>query len=161
MSEVRFPIFNRRGVIVATGRLDAADFEWLGRFRWNLTSHGYLRRSADGRKVYMHREVTGLQPGDGMEVDHINGDKCDNRRSNLRVVTHQQNSQNRHYGYGTSRHRGVSWSDANNGWVAVVRIDGERHHLGTFKTEQAAADAASSFLATHSPYSRQAWEDAA
>ena len=67
-------------------------------FRWMGTSHGYATTTlrADGKKskpVYMHRFITNAPPG--MEIDHANGNGLDNRRENLRLVTHRQNITNR------------------------------------------------------------------
>lgn len=46
------------------------------------------------KKLYMHREILGLEEGDNAIVDHINGDGLDNRQCNLRIVTHQENLKN-------------------------------------------------------------------
>jgi hypothetical protein len=56
---------------------------------WSLNSDGYVRASIDGEWVYLHRLIMNCPKG--QEVDHINRNKLDNTRENLRVVTHQQN----------------------------------------------------------------------
>lgn len=77
--------------------VSADDYERLNAYSWHY-NRGYAYRTAyvDGRKttVRMHREV--LNAPSHMEVDHINGDKLDNRRGNLRLVTRAQNQQNQH-----------------------------------------------------------------
>jgi len=135
--------------------VDAADFEWLSAWRWRLTSRGYAVRGEGRRNVYLHRELLGLERGDGLEGDHRNGDPLDNRRENLRVVSHTGNQQNRHYGYGSSTHRGVCWHKARSKWEAHARLAGKRHYLGLFTDEQQAAAAAARFRAEHMPYSSQ------
>src|SRR4051812_29968884 len=76
--------------------VDAADYVDLCKYNWYVTD-GYAVRSVwtDGRVVHvkMHRQILNAQ--DGQEVDHANGNGLDNRRSNIRIATHTQNSQNR------------------------------------------------------------------
>lgn len=75
--------------------VDDCDYEELSTHRWLCTEHGYVRRSmkkSEGdynRKVYMHRQVSGAREQE--IIDHINGDKLDNRRCNLRICTQAQN----------------------------------------------------------------------
>lgn len=126
-------------VVVAYTKVDDADYEWLSRAYWRL-SEGYPRRNAD---VRMHREILGLVPGDGMEGDHINGDRLDNRRTNLRVVTHAQNKQNlSSYRGSSSRFRGVCWESRRRKWRAYMTVDGRRFELGQFASEEQAAQVA-------------------
>jgi len=61
--------------------VDAADYEWLSRYRWFLCGAGYAARHAPGKTILMHREI--MQAPAGMVVDHINGNRLDNRRCNL------------------------------------------------------------------------------
>lgn len=75
----------------------------------------------------------------GLCVDHINGDTLDNRRSNLRIVTRQQNNLNRHVAWGSSKFRGVSRNKGRKKWEAVISLDKKQKHLGYFKTEEEAA----------------------
>ena len=60
-------------------------------------SRGYTAKDAAEKTRLMHRQILGLIHGDGKEVDHINKDRLDNRRANLRVVTRKENCAN-HYG---------------------------------------------------------------
>jgi hypothetical protein len=79
--------------------VDVADAEEIGAHPWSMNGTGYAIRQAqvEGKRrgVLMHRQLLGLTHGDGVEVDHINGDVLDNRRENLRVCFRAQNSQNR------------------------------------------------------------------
>jgi hypothetical protein len=78
---------DNRGDAVAL--VDDADYDRLARFGWRLVPSGYVvrrERHRGGRRVfYLHREVVGATHGDLLRVEHINGDKLDNRRANLRV----------------------------------------------------------------------------
>lgn len=87
--------------------------------------------------VSMHRLILGLEFGDRREGDHINGDSLDNRRSNLRVVTHQQNMWNQGSKGGASTFRGVS--RCRDGWRAQIRVGSKVRHLGVFDSELEAA----------------------
>ena len=77
--------------------VDDQDFERLIDYRWRLNSKGYAIRSysMDGKEVLigLHREI--MQPPPGLVVDHINHDKLNNTRANLRLLTQQQNLVNR------------------------------------------------------------------
>lgn len=82
----------------------------------------------------------GCFPPDGYWIDHKNGIKADNRLINLRLATPTQNQQNK-AGYGVYS-KGVTWRDRKvKPWQAKIRINGERIHLGSFETEEEAAEA--------------------
>lgn len=121
---------------------DAAD---LSRWTWHMNASGYAQRSVKRRSegyrcnISMHRQILGLSPGDGTEVDHINRDRLDNRRSNLRVVPKWGNRQNVTGGRGTSKYRGVCLHAPSGKWVAYVGAGGRKHNLGYFSTEEEAA----------------------
>lgn len=115
-------------------------YEYLSSMRWHLSGL-YVATMVEGKSVRMHNVVAGT-PLWGMHTDHINQNKMDNRRANLRTVPAWENMQN----YGSHRdagspHRGVSWSRNNKGWIAQCMIAGKRVHLGTFTSEDAAAEA--------------------
>lgn len=84
----RIPV-RKRGEIVAWALVDEGDFATLSAVRWSLNGSGY----AMGTLGLMHRVILGLTRGEG-EVDHVNRDKLDNRRSNLRLVSHSENVRN-------------------------------------------------------------------
>jgi hypothetical protein len=147
----RLPIF-RYGEVVAFALIDEEDFVALAGFRWGLHRKGYAH-SGTPRRVYMHREIFGLVPGDGLEVDHINtAAKLDNRRSNLRVVTPAQNAQNVPLVGGSSRYRGVSWNKQKGTWTAQAVVNGTKRHLGYFDDEDEAGAAARQFREVHLPF---------
>jgi len=91
-------------------------------------------------------------------VDHINGDKLDNRRANLRIATAFENAQNRHVARGASSHRGVVWHKGAGKWMAQAHLAGVQHYLGLFDREEDAAKAAAAFRAEHMPFSPDAAE---
>lgn len=140
---VEIPLYGRSGVI-GQALVDDTDAELVQAYRWNIAGGGYAVSRAPERRspLYMHRLILGLTDSKDC-TDHINGDKLDNRRSNLRVGTQALNNQNRGAQlHGTSRFRGVSWDKTGQKWVAVVKVDGEFHKLGRFRSELDAAYAA-------------------
>lgn len=157
---IRVPLRRRDGVIVAYALIDAAD-EHLTANRWSLDRDGYVARKmwlSDGscRTLALSREVVGLRHRDGKQADHINGDKLDNRRANLRVATQAQNNQNKpSYRGSTSAHRGVHWDKRSGKWYAKARLNGQAHFLGRYADELEAARAAHAFRVAHMPYANE------
>ncbi len=74
-----------------------------------------------------------------MQVDHINGDQFNCRRSNLRICTHTENLWNRPSRAGASRFKGVWKKNETGKWTGSISANGSRKHLGTFATEEEAA----------------------
>jgi HNH endonuclease/AP2 domain len=155
------PLVARDGSLQGYTLVDAGDIELLSRWTWHL-SVGYATRCerVEGRlRVFrMHRVLLGLEHGDEREADHINRDKLDNRRANLRVASKSENAQNVRHGRGVSRHRGVAWHKRAGKWMAQAHLNGEQHYLGLFENEADAARAAAAFRAVHMPYSPEAAE---
>lgn len=155
MRAARIPLRGREGRARAYALVDEADYADLSQFRWFLNSGGYARRTqylGGGRKrdVTMHRFI--LDAPQSLDVDHINRDRLDNRRTNLRLVPEAGTAQNRGSHGGGSRHRGVCWDRDRNKWRARAQFAGRRVHLGLYVSEKEAAAVASSWRALHMPY---------
>lgn len=140
------PLLARDGSVRAYALVDAADAEWASQWAWRMTTWGYAVRSekVDGRQhtVWMHRDLLGLADGRTPEVDHINRNKLDNRRANLRTVTHAQNGQNFPSRRGSSSvYRGVYWDASRGKWHATIRVNNKSVHVGRFSSETEAAEA--------------------
>lgn len=145
---VRVPLMTAKGVVQGYTLIDSADEGLLAPHRWYLDRGGYARTSVvlpDNRvvAVLLHRRVMGLSKGDRLEVDHINRDRLDNRRENLRVVPKFGNRQNQGAWHKptSSRFRGVSWEKRSKRWLGVVVTNGKRYQIGRFKDELVAAEA--------------------
>lgn len=127
---------------------DAKGDRWNKRFAgkeaFTSISHGYRQSCIGGKKYYGHRVAWFLHYGEwpkrGLQIDHINGNRSDNRISNLRLATSGQNGANRKEGRGVSRHLGVSPHQCGK-WVAEIQKDGVRKYLGLFESEDDAARA--------------------
>lgn len=132
--------------------VDAADANAVACYRWSLAANGYAVRKSNGQVVYLHRELMGLAVDDPTTVDHINRDRLDNRRTNLRLVPAAAQAQNvSAHRDGSSRYRGVTRRGAR--WIAQVGSAGGTVYLGTFEREQDAAEAAAAYRREHLPYS--------
>lgn len=111
-----------------------------GKLAGSIGKSGYARIRYGSRQYLSHRlailALTGSWP-DG-EVDHINGDKSDNRACNLRVVTREQNQQNLRAARRDNQcgHLGVSRSGRR--WQARIDVSGVQKYLGTFSTPEEA-----------------------
>lgn len=86
----------------------------------------------------MHKEI---MPPTTDEVDHINGNKLDNRKHNLRVCTHAENTKNRspNKNPGNSRFKGVDFQKRSGTWRARITVNYRKIYLGDFRTEVDAA----------------------
>lgn len=84
----------------------------LETYKWYIGKDGYVSRTIKGKNWVLHRyifiEVLGHELTRHNYVDHINGNKLDNRRENLRITTPSENSRNRIKSSGTSKYYGVS-----------------------------------------------------
>jgi hypothetical protein len=154
---VRIPLRARNGAVHAYAIVDADAATWANQWRWQLATNGYAKRhlprgTGPRSIISLHRAIMGLSPGDGLEVDHINRDRLDNRRTNLRVTTRAKNAQNRPSQAGSSRFRGVTWNKACRKWQASLSVNRKAVYLGLFEDEGAAGAAAQAARARLMPW---------
>lgn len=142
-----------------------------GRFAWvkpakgrkmashpgTITPQGYLRLCIHGERYLAHRVawlyVHGQWPA--ADIDHINGDRLDNRMCNLRLATHSQNQQNRKRASSTNKSSGVmgvGWDKSKNRWRAEICVQGKRRTLGRYATVAEASEAYLRAKATLHPF---------
>lgn len=128
--------------------IDEEDFERVSKYKWSYIN-GYAKRAMvreDGkRRLYpLHRFIMGIPPESDLMVDHINFDRLDNRKQNLRTCTKGQNNYNHgpkdRLGKSTSKYKGVSYKpDTVRKWRARIGVNGNEYILGYFDTEDEAA----------------------
>jgi hypothetical protein len=129
--------------------LDQEDYYRLSGFKWYVNGNGVnfyaFRNMVVGpgltRMKSMHREIMGSPKG--MLVDHRNRDTFDNRRANLRLATHSQNSCNSNINKAgrSSQYRGVSFDRKRKYWNVQVVLEGKYVFFGRYKSEIEAAKA--------------------
>jgi hypothetical protein len=122
--------------------VDDEDYEKFKDFPWRKSQHGYaiICKAVNKRSktFHLHREI--MNAPEGLYVDHINGDPLDNRKENLRLVTHSQNMFNvKNYVTNKSGYRGVSWHALRNKWRARLNYKGTGIHIGLFDSKEEAA----------------------
>ena len=103
-----------------------------------INSNGYKVFNLKGKLHYVHRVVWEIENGlitKTMTIDHINGDRLDNRAVNLRLVTQKENCKNQSLrSTNKSGHVGVFRFEESDKWCAQITVDGKAKHLGLFKT---------------------------
>lgn len=127
--------------------IDDRDFELLNKYRWYRDSYGYAvatlpvseQVKGKSKRIKAHRLIMGSPVS--KSIDHINHNLLDNRRSNLRVVTQQQNLLNKLKTRGSSVYKGVSWFERDKNWLAKITLNYKQIYLGYFDNELEAAQA--------------------
>ncbi len=109
----------------------------LSESKWKITTDGYVALSNWRQWTSMHRliysRILGRELTRDEIVDHINGNKRDNRRSNLRLATYSGNTSNSKKRItNTSGYKGVTWHKQCQKWQASVKKDGKGYYLGLF-----------------------------
>jgi len=120
--------------------IDDEDYEKVSDLVWHFTDKGYARAHdpVSGRSVLMHRVI--MNTPTGMETDHVNGNRIDNRKENLRVCTSSENRINSHKRNNcSSTYKGVNWDKFHKQWVAKLKVDGKQRLIGYFNEEYQAA----------------------
>lgn len=119
---------------------DVFSHRWrLGKFRRQYYARMTVHRS-DGKQTTMFLHSFIMPPPPGFEIDHIDGDGLNNRRSNLRLATRSQNFQNsRIRSTNTSGYKGVHWDKHAHKWRARIVLDGYNKNLGLFDNREEAA----------------------
>lgn len=130
-----------------TAVIDTADYPLVANFRWHAhksnrgsgTFYARAWKKVDGKRsdTTIHQILMGANGTDHKDLDGLN-----NCRSNLRPATHSQNHQNEPKRRGTSsRFKGVYWHTKRARWIATVKLNGKKQHLGSYTSEADAARA--------------------
>lgn len=120
-------------ILLANGReclVTPSDIGAVSPYSW-YEHCGYARTTIDGAKVYMHRLIVGATKGD--ICDHLNGNRLDNRRENLRLVDLHGNARNR-----IGRYEYLGVFPSGRGWAARLIRGGKTYFLGTYDSPELA-----------------------
>ena len=124
--------------------VDDENYDWLIAIgKWHYTKSGYAARHSPRigggqHTIWMHRLIA-KTPVD-METDHIDGNRLNNQRENLRHCTLSQNQHNRNtQANNTSGYKGVTWNRRDKEWRARIRLNWKSISLGYFSTAEEAA----------------------
>jgi len=120
--------------------VDECDLDFLSQYKWYLGPGGYAARR-QGKTIFMHHYLVDV-PTALHQVDHINGDRLDNRKANLRVCARIDNAKNRIMNKNNkSGFKGVYFFRPTKKWQSQIKSDTKRIHLGYFNSKEEAAEA--------------------
>lgn len=139
----KVPLHGRGGKFYGWTVIDISDVEKIKDVAWTLGASGYAvgRPPGFAKPTNLHRLILGLNPCDVRNVDHVDGDKLNNRRKNLRICTHLENMKNtRLKKSNTTGLKGVS-KTASGRWRARITVNSKEIRLGVFDTKELAAAA--------------------
>lgn len=107
---------------------------WDGKYAYTQVGGKYHRRN-----IRLHRFL--FDSPQGLEIDHIDGDRTNYKRDNLRIATHAQNIANSSAirGNNSSGFKGVSWEKRQRKWYACITSEQKQYNLGYYETKEAAA----------------------
>ncbi len=119
----------KKGVEKARTLVDKEDLARILEFRWYLHGRGYV--VTKHKSMLLHRFILGNK---SEQTDHINHNRLDNRKKNLRPCSYVENARHR-------RAKGVYWIKRDQAWVAKIYYEGRQISLGYFKKYEDAKDA--------------------
>ncbi len=130
-------LYNKQGVEVGRSLIDNLDVDTVSKYKWYLNADGYAIGGKDNR-TRLHRFL--LKPDRDNDIDHINNNRLDNRRKNLRECTRKENIRNNSNREGSSsQYKGVAYVARDNKYSTRIKVDGEEIWLGQFSSEIEAA----------------------
>lgn len=130
--------------------IDKDDLKLIANFKWCVTRNStqdYAKAYVDGgrknpRFIYLHHLIVG-KPKKGFVIDHINGNGLDNRRKNLRVISHRENTLGKKIlrSDNKSGFTGISWNKRDRKWRAQIKTLEGSKNLGSFEKKSDAIKA--------------------
>lgn len=132
--DIAYLLVKQEGKFVKT-IIDSCLAKQLEQYNWCADDGRYARTRAGNKTHYLHRLITNSPKG--KQVDHINGNRLDNRLSNLRLCTNQQNQMSRHVAVSKTGYKGVH--KLGNRYCAKIKFNRKNIHLGVYLTIDEAA----------------------
>lgn len=118
-------LYDKQYNVIAKAIIDVEDVDKVKYIKWRLNCNGYVINNSN-TNIFLHRRILGCDS----VVDHKNGNRLDNRKSNLRIATKSQNQMNVDY-------KGV-YRTKNDKFMARIKINQKAVHLGVFVYEEEA-----------------------
>lgn len=117
--------------------VDDEDYDRVSKLKWQYHTGGYAKSGV--KTIRLHRFILNAPPN--LEVDHINGNKLDCRKSNIRLCSRKQNVRSVPKRKDTTnKYKGTHFLKHRNKWISRIQIDGKRINSGYFNTEKEAAE---------------------
>ena len=117
-------LYDKQYNVIAKAIIDTDDIEKVKYIKWRLNCNGYVYNNSN-TSTFLHRRILDCDT----LVDHINGNRLDNRKCNLRIAIQSQNQMNVNY-------KGVY--EHNNHWIAKIKLHQKQIHLGIFPYKEEA-----------------------
>lgn len=129
-------MYDKKGVEITRAKIDLEDVEKVSLYKWKYNKYsGYI----ENRNIKLHNLIMGFKGNRFVQVDHIDRNKLDCRKQNLRIVTSQENIINRGMQKNNkSGVKGVSLIRKINKWYAPIGFGGKTYNLGVFKNKEEA-----------------------
>lgn len=125
-------LYDSYGEIVGQAKVDKEDIKRVSNYNWSLANSGYAVAWIDGKTTTMQQFIHGKPQGKNV-IDHINSDRLDNRRENLREVSRSLNTLLSAKCNSNTGRKGVSYLKDKNRYTAKIQIDGKSITLGYTK----------------------------
>lgn len=124
--------------------IDKEDYDLIKDYKWHIDVYGYVlskvKYNGKLRTIKMHRLIMGLLDNNTVEIDHINRNAADNRRSNLRFADRELQLINTGISsLNKSGIKGVYWMKSAQKWAAQIRANHQTYYLGCYDTIEEAA----------------------
>jgi hypothetical protein len=118
-------LYNRHSEEITRGKFDSVFKDKIKKYKWCRCGSGYISTTISNKALRMHTFILGNK--NNKIIDHINANKLDNRISNLRFVTYQQNHMNQ-------RVLGFSYDKKSKKWRAYITLNDKQINLGYYET---------------------------
>lgn len=128
---IEIVMYNIEGEESGRAIVDKKYYDIVVKYKWSLDTNGYAMFQINGKQERLHR-IIAKAPKEAI-VDHINHNILDNRESNLRICTKQENAFNQVIrSNNTSGYKGVHWNEQRRRWIAQIMVGGKSIYLGIF-----------------------------
>lgn len=121
---MEIPLKNKNKEIIDYCIVSEEDYEELNKYKWYKSNNKYVEGRINNKTISIHKFIMNFilnKDSKNKIIDHINSNKLDNRRENLRIITHSENSQNKlKQKNSTSKYYGVSYVKNKNMWITCI-----------------------------------------